>query len=143
MSNFDQMPILSVYEGDPIFTDLLVAYCRALPQTIDTLHAALISGDFDVAKRAVHSFKGSSATYGFPQLADIASQLYAEVCKHKLMQPNKFASDQVRAFFCSLAGQTALVTTSSEGGSFQEAFAPNAHIMESIARATNTSEVLR
>lgn len=55
--------------------ELLGLYLEARRADLTRLDAALAAGDFEAIRAVGHAFKGSSATFGFPEAGRIGAQL--------------------------------------------------------------------
>jgi HPt (histidine-containing phosphotransfer) domain-containing protein len=60
-----------------IMVELRATYVKSLANKAEHLAQALSSRDFETIKRLGHQLKGSGATYGFPELSVLGSQLEA------------------------------------------------------------------
>lgn len=66
---------------DPIIRPLIPYFVELTTERIAALKAAVESGAFDQIKRLAHTIKGSAASYGFPQFADIAARIEQDIAQ--------------------------------------------------------------
>lgn len=69
------LPILSLYEGDDMYESLLGEFVNTLAPRVHEMTEVLRRHDLAEMRRLVHKFRGSAATYGFPQMAGQAKLL--------------------------------------------------------------------
>ncbi len=69
------LPYRSLLGDDPDIRPLIRRFVDALPDRIRAMEAAILSGDLVTLGRLAHTLKGSSGSYGFPQLAGAAAEL--------------------------------------------------------------------
>ena len=63
---------------DPAFlAELIDTYVADTPQQLATIRHALDTGDAEAVRRAAHSLKSNSATFGAATLAELGAQLEA------------------------------------------------------------------
>jgi HPt (histidine-containing phosphotransfer) domain-containing protein len=55
--------------------ELIDVYLIDSPELINQMHIGLADGDVDVVRRAAHSLKSNSASFGATRLADVARTL--------------------------------------------------------------------
>ena len=64
--------------GDPAFlAELIDTYVADTPQQLATIRQALEARDAEAVRRAAHSLKSNSATFGAAALAELGAQLEA------------------------------------------------------------------
>lgn len=68
-------PIRSLYINDPRVAPVIPEYVRALPGRVGELRLAWQDQNSDRLRKLAHQIKGTSASYGFPQIAAEAEQL--------------------------------------------------------------------
>ena len=61
-----------------ILRHIIQLYLDLTPETLEKIDAGLAGGDMEQVAMAAHSLKGSSATLGAEQLAELCQQLYEE-----------------------------------------------------------------
>jgi HPt (histidine-containing phosphotransfer) domain-containing protein len=62
--------------ADPaIMVELLDAFLSDSPQLIDQMHAGLSTGNIEIVRRAAHSLKSNSASFGGKRLANASREL--------------------------------------------------------------------
>ena len=61
--------------GADFVAELVDTFAEEAPQMLADLHAARAAGDADLFRRAAHSLKSNSATFGAVQLAALARTL--------------------------------------------------------------------
>jgi len=66
---------LKAMMGDDFIGELIDAYFEEAPQLIGQIEQALASGDAEVFRRAAHSLKSSSASFGAMQFSARAKEL--------------------------------------------------------------------
>lgn len=69
----DGEPVLSRYAQDRLIGPLLVEFVKDLAPQVDALASATASADLAELGRLSHKLKGEAATYGYPELARLAS----------------------------------------------------------------------
>lgn len=63
-------------EGEPDFVvELIDIYLEEVPRLFDTLRKSIANKDRNIARRAAHSLRGSSANLGVLQMSAIAGEL--------------------------------------------------------------------
>lgn len=72
-----QEPIYSRFIDDDIYIPLLIEFAADLPGHISELAVTIGQGDGAKIARLSHRLKGAAATYGYPQLAQIAHEIEA------------------------------------------------------------------
>ena len=55
--------------------ELLDAYLQDSPQLIEQMRAGLVAGNIDLVRRAAHSLKSNSASFGANRLANVTREL--------------------------------------------------------------------
>ena len=68
----------SVGGDDEFLAELVDEYLADAPMQLETLYEAAASGDADVARRAAHTLKGTSRTFGAAGLASLCQVAEAE-----------------------------------------------------------------
>ncbi len=68
-------PVLSRFANDPIIRPLLDDFVKDLIPMLGDLHSALDAANWNQLSRLGHKLKGEAATYGYPDLAALASKL--------------------------------------------------------------------
>ncbi len=68
-------PILSDFAADPVMTELVSRFVRAMPERIEAMLAAAREGRTDDLRRLAHHLRGSAGGYGFPTLSSAAERL--------------------------------------------------------------------
>jgi len=71
----DNQPIVSSFSDDPEMTELIGLFVSELPDRIETIRGALLSGDHLFLKRVVHQLKGAAPSYGFSRIGDAAGKI--------------------------------------------------------------------
>ena len=70
--------LLAMTGGDPAFlAELVDTYVADTPQQLATIRQSLESGDAEAVRRAAHSLKSNSATFGAATLAELGAQIEA------------------------------------------------------------------
>src|SRR5919199_3327777 len=70
--------LLAMTGGDPTFlAELIDTYVADTPQQLAAIRRALEVGDAEAVRRAAHSLKSNSATFGAAALAALGAQLEA------------------------------------------------------------------
>jgi HPt (histidine-containing phosphotransfer) domain-containing protein len=64
----------SVGGDDEFLAELVDDFLADAPSQVDTLRTAAMSGDADEAKRAAHTLKGTSRTFGAGDLASLCQE---------------------------------------------------------------------
>lgn len=64
---------------DPVIRPLIPMFLEQTLLRIQSLEDALLKSDFVTIKRLAHTMKGSSSSYGFGEMADIARSIEAEL----------------------------------------------------------------
>ncbi len=68
--------LLAMTGGDPAFlAELIDTYVADTPQQLATIRQSLESGDAEAVRRAAHSLKSNSATFGATALARLCQEL--------------------------------------------------------------------
>ena len=71
-ATFDELKQIS---GEGFINELIDTFLDDAPRLFDELKSALAAGDADSFRRAAHSLKANSATFGAGQLAELAKGL--------------------------------------------------------------------
>ncbi len=72
MSAFEELKQTS---GADFITELIDAFLEEAPKLIEELRSALQEGDSETFRRAAHSLKSNSATFGASRLSELAQEL--------------------------------------------------------------------
>lgn len=72
LTEFENLKQLS---GDEFINELIDTFLEDAPKMISELRDALKSGDAEVFRRAAHSLKSNSATFGATHLSALAKEL--------------------------------------------------------------------
>jgi HPt (histidine-containing phosphotransfer) domain-containing protein len=67
-----QGPLRSEFAGDPEMKELIELFLQELPVRIESIRAAMETGDATALKRLAHQLRGASAGYGYPTLGTAA-----------------------------------------------------------------------
>ena len=82
--------IRSIYENDPRVSRVIGGFVQGLNDKVGVLKSAVEQNDYGVVSTLAHNLRGSSATYGFPELAAMAEKLEIEALSepdsNKIMQ---------------------------------------------------------
>lgn len=68
-------PLWSVYMDDPVVRQLLPGFAVVLQKRVALICEALRRGDFTETGRLAHIIRGSSGSYGYGCIADVAGRL--------------------------------------------------------------------
>jgi histidine phosphotransfer protein HptB len=85
---------LAVYQelkqntGSDFMDELIDTFLEDGPMQINEMRKALVSGDADVCRRAAHSLKSNSATFGARDLAEKAKELELLAKENRLTDVN-------------------------------------------------------
>jgi HPt (histidine-containing phosphotransfer) domain-containing protein len=66
---------VSVGDDDEFFAELVDEFLADAPVQLESLRAALSSGDADSARRAAHTLKGTGRTFGAETLASLCQEV--------------------------------------------------------------------
>lgn len=122
-------PILSIYEGDPVYQPLLDDYVAKLPERLLDVCKSFRSQDIPEVKRQLHRFKGSAATYGFPQIANLFKNMEDTITASHTASPHEVISSLTTAFEHAV-NVCALITTFSNSDERRQNFQPNDRILK-------------
>ena len=76
--------VLSDFDKDIDFADLLDSFCEKLPERIAKIENAIDAQDFEALKEAAHQIKGTSGNYGFMVISEAAKLLEAAAIESDL-----------------------------------------------------------
>ena len=68
-------PLWSVYMDDPVVRQLLPGFAVVLQKRVALLGESVRHGDFVEAGRLAHIIRGSSGSYGYESIADVAGRI--------------------------------------------------------------------
>ena len=69
----DSSFLRSEFADDPDMADIVGLFVRELPQRLEAMHSALISGEIEQVRVLAHQLKGAAGGYGFPKLGEAAA----------------------------------------------------------------------
>ena len=72
-ANFDR-----ISNQPDVLRQIIQLFLKFTPDTLEKIDAGVAGGDMEQVALAAHSLKGSSATIGAEQLAELCQQLYME-----------------------------------------------------------------
>jgi len=67
--------LLSKYHSNPMYQSIIIDFVRSFQQRLETMQALISEMDWEKLGFALHQMKGAAATYGYPQVAEIAAQM--------------------------------------------------------------------
>lgn len=68
-------PLWSVYMDDPIVRELLPGFAVVLQKRVSLLGESVRRGDFVEVGRLAHIIRGSSGSYGYESIAEVAGRI--------------------------------------------------------------------
>lgn len=72
----DSMPYLqSKYHGKPMYRPIIIDFVNNFQQRIETMESLINAMDWERLSVAMHQIKGAAATYGYPQVSEVAAQM--------------------------------------------------------------------
>jgi CheY-like chemotaxis protein/HPt (histidine-containing phosphotransfer) domain-containing protein len=72
----DSLPYLqSKYHHKPMYRPIIIDFVNAFQQRIETMQNLINAMDWDQLSVAMHQIKGAAATYGYPQVSEVAAQM--------------------------------------------------------------------
>lgn len=75
-------PLISQYADDPVISPLLNAYTHNLRIDVSDIVRCINEGRWEKTCKFAHQLRGSTVSYGYPELADIFFKLEVEAEKH-------------------------------------------------------------
>lgn len=92
----ESLPLLSIYEGNSSLQPLIARFVTSIKDRLEEFHSSILNRDLEGVKRNSHKFRGSAATFGFPQVA--ASVRRVEECFIQHLSGQTKPADIVAAF---------------------------------------------
>jgi CheY-like chemotaxis protein/HPt (histidine-containing phosphotransfer) domain-containing protein len=72
----DSQPYLqSKYHNKPMYRSIIIDFVNSFQQRIETMQNLINSMDWEQLSVAMHQIKGAAATYGYPQVSEVAAQM--------------------------------------------------------------------
>ena len=71
--NCSSQHIYSSLASDPDFSDLVVLYVEEMPDRLEQIKAAHVSGERETLIRLIHQLKGAAGSYGFSAVTEEAT----------------------------------------------------------------------
>ncbi|MBX3227536.1 MAG: response regulator [Labilithrix sp.] len=79
----EDAPLVSELAADADMTEIIHAFVKGLPDSIERAQVALASGDMVVLQRIAHQLKGAAGGYGFTPITEAAASLEDAVRKRE------------------------------------------------------------
>ena len=83
MARFEELKVMS---GEDFIGELIDTFLEDAPRLVDEMKSALTADDADTFRRAAHSLKSNSATFGANHLAELARELEMLGKEHRLAE---------------------------------------------------------
>ncbi|HET9241663.1 MAG TPA: response regulator [Oligoflexus sp.] len=72
----DSSPYLqSKYHDKPMYRPIIIEFVNSFQQRIETMQNLINAMDWEQLSVAMHQIKGAAATYGYPQVSEVAAQM--------------------------------------------------------------------